>query len=100
MLWLKIDEKKALDYERETFPDPSRYYVKDFPYQKVPPFTPMTVLIPPKIQGPHWPPQSNSQGQEKDEAKGLATDVYTCDLCNTIFSNETDYSKHITDSHT
>ncbi len=90
-LWLKISEEEVKKYERDVFPNPLRYYVKDFPYQNMPPAVPRAVVISPRAKDPTFP----SMVYDKD-----VQDNYTCDLCNTVLTDEEDYDKHIKNTHT
>lgn len=35
VIWLLITEDEAKKYERDTFPHPFRYYLKDYPYERL-----------------------------------------------------------------
>jgi len=91
VLWLKISEEQVKrDYEREIPPDPSRYYVKDYPFYKAN-FYPEVIMIQPRHKRPVFmtPP-----------AHGIQTE-YKCDLCNNkeSFNTEEELSTHIKGQH-
>lgn len=89
VLWLKVPEEYIKkNYERDTLPDPSRYYVKDFPgYQAV---YPEVQVILPKYTRPVY--------TTKDVApEDFRTHV--CELCRTAFETEDELSQHVSTSH-
>jgi hypothetical protein len=53
VVWLTITESEVkADYERDTIPDPARYYVKDYPvYNSA--FYPEVVMIQSRYKGQH-----------------------------------------------
>jgi hypothetical protein len=89
-LWLKITEDQVkTNYERNTIPDPTRYYIKDYPYYNAAMY-PEVVIIQPRYKRPVFttPPAPESPH------------VYKCDLCNTSsFSNEDELGKHVVVKH-
>lgn len=91
VLWLKISELEVKrDYERDMPPDPSRYYVKDYPFYKAS-YYPEVIMIQPRHKRPVFmtPP-----------AHGIQTE-YKCDLCNNneSFNTEDDLTIHIKEQH-
>jgi hypothetical protein len=53
VLWLKIKEDEVKSkYERQLVPDPSRYYVKDYPYHHTIIFPELKIISPPKYERP------------------------------------------------
>ena len=69
LLWLKIEEEEVTrKYERDIIPDPSRYYVKDYPFYKAS-YYPEVIMIQPRHKRPVFttPP-----------AHGIQT-VFKCD---------------------
>ena len=89
VLWLKVTEEEVKkNYERETIPDPSRYYVKDFPgYIAV---YPEVEVIMPRYTRPVYTTKNSTP-------EGLR--VYLCDLCRTAFDTEEELSRHVNTSH-
>src|SRR5919197_3465570 len=61
VLWLKIPEnEKKGNYERNIVPDPSRYYVKEYPYNTATNY-PDLVVIEPRYKKPVFTTRSPSQ---------------------------------------
>ncbi len=89
VVWLLITEEEAKKYERKTFPHPCRYYVKDYSYDRTPPFVPTFDQIPAKFR----------TTAEEYAADNKEVEVYQCDLCGDILKNEEEFDKHITNSH-
>ena len=93
VLWLKISENEVKrNYERDTFPEPTRYYLKDFPYQNSPPYFPQPLAVP-QIPSKYQRPDYTGPYSPK------TTPVYRCDLCNTLFKTEDELSKHVRSKH-
>jgi hypothetical protein len=90
ILWLLITEDEVTKYEREVFPHPLRYYVKDYLYEKMPPVMPTVNQIPRKFK-------TLAEIYASDTKEEI--DVYKCDLCGDILRNENEYDKHITSNH-
>jgi hypothetical protein len=83
VLWLKITEDETKSrYEREIVPDPSRYYVKDYPYYAA-------TVIQPRHKRPIFtaPPTVD------------VPVVYKCDLCNITVQNAEELGKHVISQH-
>jgi hypothetical protein len=89
VLWLKVSEEYVRrNYERDAYPDPSRYYVKDFPgYIAV---YPEVEVIMPRYTRPVYTTKNSTP-------EGLR--VYLCDLCRTAFDTEEELSRHVNTSH-
>jgi hypothetical protein len=90
ILWLLITEDEVTKYERDVFPHPLRYYVKDYAYQKMAPVVPTINQIPAKFK-------SFAEIYAKDNEEEI--DIYKCDLCGDILRNEEEYDQHIKTSH-
>jgi len=90
VLWLLITEEEVKKYERDVFPHPFRYYVKDYSYERTPPFVPTFDQIPAKFR-------TTAEQYAADNKEGI--DVYQCDLCGEVLKNEGEYEKHIASSH-
>jgi hypothetical protein len=90
VLWLKINEDEVKrNYQRDIVPDPSRYYVKDYPYYNAA-FYPEVIIIQPRYKRPVYttPPAPEMPR------------TYICDLCEVAtFKDEEELSKHITEQH-
>jgi Zinc finger, C2H2 type len=94
VLWLKIPENEIKgNYERDIVPDPSRYYVKDYPYNTATNY-PDLVVIEPRYKKPVFTTRSPSQTPSKEEAAS-----YKCDLCNIPFRTQDELSKHVRSQH-
>jgi hypothetical protein len=89
VLWLKVTEEEVKkNYERETIPDPSRYYVKDFPgYTAI---YPEVTIIMPRFTRPVY--------TAKDTAPGELL-IYRCDLCSSTYRSEDELSSHVAATH-
>jgi hypothetical protein len=89
ILWLKIPEEYVKkNYERYVVPDPSRYYVKDFPgYTAI---YPEVEVILPKYSRPIYTTKNTTP-------EGFR--VYLCELCQTAFDTEDNLSRHVSTSH-
>lgn len=90
VLWLKIKEDEVKrNYQIDIVPDPSRYYVKDYPYYNAA-FYPKVIIIQPRYKRPVYttPPAPETPR------------TYICDLCKVAtFSDEEELSKHIAEQH-
>lgn len=91
VLWLKVPENEITKYERDVFPHPLRYYVKDFKYEDIPPPIPTLNLIPAKFKA-----LAEVYHSDKDNKE---IDIYKCDLCDQILTNETEFREHISSNH-
>jgi hypothetical protein len=79
VLWLKITEEEVKrNYERETIPDPSRYYVRDFPG-----YTPRFTR-----------PVYTAKDTIPEELR-----IYRCDLCSSTYRSEYELSSHVAATH-
>src|SRR5215217_2832319 len=89
VVWLTITESEVkADYERDTIPDPARYYVKDYPvYNST--FYPEVVMIQSRYKRPAFTtPPSNKTSR-----------IYKCDLCDTPFRSDEELSNHVKTLH-
>jgi hypothetical protein len=90
VLWLKIIESEVKGkYERDKVPDPTLYYVKDYPYYKST-YYPELQLIALRHTQNNYPVTSPP-----------ATDVphlYKCGFCDNTFTTEDELSDHIISS--
>lgn len=89
VLWLKVPEEYVKrNYERDIMPDPSRYYVKDFPgYTAI---YPEVEIIMPKYSRPVYTTRNTTPEDFRE---------YLCELCQTTFDTEDDLSQHVSTSH-
>jgi hypothetical protein len=89
VVWLKVPEEYIKkNYERDAVPDPSRYYVKDFPgYTAI---YPEVEVILPKYSRPVYTAKNTTPEDFR---------VYLCELCRTAFDTEDDLSRHVSTSH-
>jgi hypothetical protein len=95
VLWLKITEDEVKrSYERDARPDPTRYYVKDYPmYTRA--YYPDLSMIPAKLATTPFstiPPVSPISSD-------IPPLIYGCDLCNTSFDTEEELNIHVTLNH-
>ena len=94
VLWLKIPENEIKgNYERNIVPDPSRYYVKEYPYNTATNY-PDLLVIEPRYKKPVFTTRSPSQISSKEQSAS-----YKCDLCNIPFKTEDELSKHVRSKH-
>lgn len=89
-MWLLISEGDVTKYERDVFPHPFRYYVKDYPYKRTQPFVPTIDQIPTKFR-------TTAEEYAADNKEEI--NIYECDLCGRVLRNEEEYGKHVTNSH-
>jgi len=90
LLWLSITEDEVVKYERDVYPHPLRYYVKDYKYDKLPPVLPTVNQIPAKFK-------TFAEVYTNDNKEEI--DIYKCDLCDDILKNELEYKEHISVNH-
>lgn len=101
VLWLKITENEVIrNYERNEFPNPTRYYLKDFPYEDYPPILPheLPTIIPSK----HFKPDYSEYITKEKVGQGISPSAhpsYKCDLCDTSYSKEEELSDHVSNVH-
>ena len=95
ILWLKITENEVkANYERDKMPDPSQYYVKDYPTYDTDYYPELMVIQPPRYVQPVFnTPSPYSPDAEK------APKTYECVLCNMAFKTEDELSGHISSQH-
>jgi hypothetical protein len=89
VLWLKVPEEYVKrNYERGAYPDPTRYYVKDFPgYAAI---YPEVEVILPKYSRPVYTTKNTTPENFR---------VHLCELCQTAFDTEDELSQHVSTSH-
>ena len=90
VLWLRITEDEVKrNYERETIPDPSRYFVKDYPggYTAI---YPEVTVIAPRYTRPVYTAKDTSPGEMH---------IYKCDLCSNTYRSEDQLSSHVASKH-
>jgi hypothetical protein len=91
VLWLKITEDEVKrNYERDIVPDPSRYYVKEYPYHSTS-YYPALTRIAQRYQRPAY---SVQQPRPESEQK-----MFKCDICGGLFKTEDDFSDHVKAQH-
>lgn len=88
--WLLVTEDEVSRYERDVFPHPLRYYVKDYVYEKMPPVIPTVNQIPTKFK-------TFAEIYARDNKEEI--DIYKCDLCGDILRNDDEYSQHVKTRH-
>jgi hypothetical protein len=93
VLWLKVTKDEVIrNYERNTPPNPSRYYTHARTTIQSPPYD--TTKLPELriLQTRYAEPTSA-------EFKAEAPDVYPCDLCMTSYRSENELSNHVVEEH-
>jgi hypothetical protein len=90
VLWLNVSEKEVkTNYERKIVPDPSRYYIKDYPLYSTQ-FAELK-LIPPKYERP--------DGSAATIIHPGDLKKYGCALCEKTFKTEQELSRHVASAH-
>ncbi len=91
VLWLNITEQEVVKkYQVDTVPDPSRYFVKDYPVYSTA-YYPQLTLIPTKFARQIY----NTTTSREDIPK-----VFKCDLCDeSDFKTEDELSNHVKERH-
>lgn len=85
VVWLKVKENEVKEkYERDTIPDPYRFYVRDFPYYLTSAY-PVVTILPPRYTRPIYQESS--------------TNVHICPLCKEQLDDESKVTKHIDSTH-
>ena len=95
VLWLKITEEEVIrKYERDDIvPDPSRYYVKDYPMYTTA-YYPELTMIPSRYTRPTY------TSAIAITANTNTTPIYRCDLCDeSNFKTEDELSSHLAAHH-
>lgn len=90
VLWLKVSEKEVSKYERDIFPNPWKYYIKGTETKDLNP-PPTVNQIPAKFKTTI---QRYATNEDKEDS-----DIYKCDLCDTILSNKEELKSHIAEIH-
>lgn len=90
VLWLKVPEEHVKrNYERDVVPEPSRYYMKDFPgYTAV--YPEVEVILPRYSSKPAYTAKNTTPEEFR---------VHLCELCQTVFDTEDDLSRHVNSNH-
>jgi hypothetical protein len=100
VLWLAIPEEKVVTkYEREDLPpDPSRYYVKDYPVYHTS-YYPELVIIPRRFTMPSYSYATTTLTYNTDRQQPAAAETQPaviCDLCNiSDFNSEDELANHV-----
>lgn len=112
VLWInKTEEEVKRSYERHTYPDSSRYFVKDdFPYEHIPLDFPEPIIINSKSKR-----VGNFQKNKENVTTTITTSddhsllpsstdkhnslLHTCDLCIVSFESEEDLKNHVLKEH-
>lgn len=81
---LKLESEAKSKYEKDIVPDPSGYYVKDYPYYAATNY-PELLIIQPRHKRPVFTAPSTSDMPA----------VYKCDLCDTTVQSGEELSKHV-----
>jgi hypothetical protein len=93
VLWLKIKEDEVKSkYERQIVPDPSRYYVKDYPYHHTITFPELKIIPPPKYERPSRKACYYSTAADHNRQ-------YRCALCEKLFKTKDELSNHVAADH-
>jgi hypothetical protein len=89
VVWLKVrEEYTKKNYEKDAVPDPSRYYVKDFPgYNAI---YPEVEVILPKYSRPIYTAKNTTPEDFL---------IHLCELCQIAFDTEDELSHHVSISH-
>jgi hypothetical protein len=82
---------------RDKIPDPSHYYVKDYPTYTTA-FYPEIMVIQPRYIRPVFDTTPPPYSPESEKATKTIT-TYECILCNVSFQNEDELSTHISSQH-
>ena len=103
VLWLRITENEVkANYERDKIPNPSHYYVKDYPTYTTA-YYPELIMLPPRyirpVYGTTAPPYSLRTEEITAKTEPSIQDAYVCDLCNTSFKTEEELSNHVGSQH-
>lgn len=94
VLWLTISENDVNEkYERDVFPDPYNYYLKDYPYYTSRHY-PDLRNIPPRYIAPSFRLRADETSNMTEISR-----EYQCDLCNTKFGTDDELSNHVDHSH-
>jgi hypothetical protein len=93
ILWLNITEEQVVKkYERDTIPDPSRYYVKDYPSYSTA-YYPELTTIPTRYARPMYTTTTTPPGEDIPK-------VFECELCGeSKFKTEDELSVHVKAKH-
>ena len=99
VLWLKITEKEVIrKYERDVIPDPTRYYVKDYPMYTAA-YYPELTMIPSRYIRPIHPSIGTVTSTKTIPPLDVPS-IYKCDICrNSYFKTEDELSYHVKTTH-
>jgi hypothetical protein len=105
VLWLKITEEEVIrKYQKDDIvvPDPSRYYVKDYPIYTTM-YYPELRMIPSRYTRPSYKFASTTITDTMNTTQPIPDNVspiYLCDLCNeSKFTTEDELSDHVLTQH-
>ena len=91
VLWLKITEDEVKrNYERETQPDPSRYFVKDYLGYYIADYPELRVITPRYAKPVYTTKDTTTPGEMR---------IYKCDLCSNTYRSEDQLSSHVASKH-
>jgi hypothetical protein len=92
VVWLKINEEEVKSkYQKDDVPDPSRYLIKDYEnYYRYAVYPPIEWTRARYVSPPYPVPLANLDEHPL---------VYKCDLCNAMFKDDQELSKHVSTSH-
>jgi hypothetical protein len=99
VVWLKITEQEVKsNYERNVVPDPYNYH-----YSSAPTVEPTNVVRRFQINMPKIPPRVQEERpfliSPERSGEQVVERVFTCNLCDTVFSSEDELSSHIESKH-
>ena len=90
VIWLITSEKEVKKlYEKKKYPNPHRFFIKEYPWCKSPSYPTITVLA------PKYKKHRYTEEEEEKENK----DIYICPLCNKETKTENQLNKHVESSH-
>jgi hypothetical protein len=99
VLWLKITEEEVKRiYERDLIPDPTRYYVKDYPAYSTS-YYPELTMIPSRYTRPIYP-SIGAINSAKTAPVSNVPIIHKCDICGSSgFKTEDELSSHVKEMH-
>jgi hypothetical protein len=100
VLWLKITEEEVKrNYERDLIPDPTRYYIKDYPAYNTSHYPELT-LIPSRYTRPIYPSIDSIINSAKTAPITDVPIIHKCDICGSSgFKTEDELSYHVRSTH-
>ena len=98
-MWLKITEKEVIrNYERDLVPDPTRYYVKDYPAYSAAYYPELTMIPSRYIRPVHL--GIGTVTSTKTAPASDVPNIHKCDICgNSDFKTEDELSYHVRTIH-